>query len=465
MTGQSFSPNAEDSEAVDLLILGAGQAGCAAALRASELGLKTAIVEQRLAGPGGAFVHEDGLPFSALWSFANRRGAAKRSVDLSSINLSDVVANGSDTKLQALLRQGDIRFYEGRGYLSSSRSAVVLNPESGDELHSIAARNILVATGSVVLPRDGFEPDARYLVMGSELLFRSELPDSLVILGEGPQACNVALLFAKLGAEVTMVSDSPRLLPQADAAVSDFVERELDALGCRLLLDDGFAGAEVLEESDEVVVTTGNAEEIIADCVADCGERLPASRRLGLKKLNVQLSPDDGGVVVDRNLETHTPQIFAAGGVVGGDVGPEQARLEGLFVAEYVAGEKGVLPPDRFSCGSMAVAAWMGLSEEEARNRNGEIGVGYASFDENLAAVLDEDTGGFVKVIADRGTGEILGVHVAGSCANEIIAAATLAMRLEYTVGDLARMGAPMPSRMEALEAAAAAVSTRRRSG
>ena len=478
MTGQSFSSGAEDNQLVDLLILGGGQAGCADALRASELGLKTAIVEQRPAGPGGAFVHEDGLPFAVLWSFAKRwsnspvaeaakerRGVAKRSVDLSSIQLSDVVAKGSEAKRQALLRQGDIRFYEGRAYLSSSGSAVVLDPESGDELHSIAARNILVATGSVALPRDGFEPDGRCLVMGSELLFRSELPHSLIILGEGQRACNLSLLFAQLGTEVTLLSDSPRLLPQADAAVSDFVERELDALGCRLLLDDSFAGAEVLEDSDEVVVTTGNGDEIIAICAADCGERLPASRRLGLKKLNVQLSPDDGGVVVDRNMETHTPHIFAAGGVLGGPVGPEQARLEGQYVAERVAGERGAVAPDRLPCGSMAVAAWVGLGEEEARSRNTEIGVGYASFDENLAAMLREDAAGFVKVVADRGTGEILGVHVSGSCANEIIGAATLAMRLEYTVSDLARMGAPMPSHMEALESAAAAVSTRRRSG
>ena len=465
MTGMSFSSDLEEDEAVDLLILGAGQAGCAAALRASELGLRCAIVEQRRAGPGGAFVHELGLPFAALWSFSKRRQAAKRSVDISSINLAEVVSNGSDSQRQALLRQGDIRYYEGRGYLSSSGMAVVLNPETGDELHQIVARNILVATGSVALPRDGFEPDGRRLLMGGELLFRSELPDSLVIVGEGPQACNMALIFAKAGTEVTVLSDSSRLLPQADAAVSDYVERELDALGCRLLLDDGFAGAEVLDDSDEVVVTIGNAEEIIAGCVADCGERLPASGRLGLKKLNVQLSADDGGVVVDRHMETHAPHVFASGGVVGGEAAPEQSRLEGQFVAEYVGGEKGISPPDRFSCGSMAVAAWVGLSEEEARNRNVEVGVGYASFDENLAAVLDEDASGFVKVIADRSTGEILGVHVAGSCAGEIIGAATLAMRLEYTVADLARMGAPMPSRMEALEAAAAAVSTRRRSG
>ncbi len=474
MTGQPY----EENDAVDLLIIGAGQAGCAAALRASELGLKTAIVEQRLAGPGGAFVHEDGLPFGVLWSFAKKSrdgqtaesesggGAASgRSVDLSTIHLSDVVAKGSEAKRQSLLRQGEVRFYEGRGYLASTGSVVVLHPETGDELHGIDARNILVSTGSIAVPRDGFEPEGRALLMGTELLFRSELPDSLVILGEGRRACNMALLFAQLGSRVTVLSDSPRLLPEADAAVSDFVERELDALGCRLLLDESFAGAEVIEESGEVVVTTGNGEEIFSLCAADCGEKHPASRRLGLKKLNVQLSPDDGGVTVDRNLQTHTPHIFAAGSVLGGGVPPEQARLEGVFVAEHVAGIKATLPPDHFPGGSMALAAWVGLSEEEARNRNGEVGIGYASFDENLSAVLEEDATGFVKVIADRGTGEILGVHVAGSSANEIVGAATLAMRFEYTVSDLARMGAPIPSRMEALEAAAAAVSTRRRSG
>ena len=248
--------------------------------------------------------------------------------------------------------------------------------------------------------------------------------------------------------------------------VADFVERRLDALGCQVVHDAPFVSAVVDENQLRTVVTLGDDQQLEASVVVNCFERLPAASRLGTRKLGLQFSPVDGGLMTDVMLETACRGVYAAGGVLTGAVPAEVARAQGIAVAERIAGVSG--PPTTVARAwqpaitTIPMAAWAGLSEEDARATGREISVGVASLDENTAAMLRHVTDGFVKIVVDRSTGEILGVHAAGYGATELVASAAMAMRLECTVDDLAEQVAPMPSLAKSLEAAARAAGPRR---
>lgn len=472
-------PRDPAGSAFDLVVVGGGQAGCAAALRASDLGLRVALVEKRVAGLGGAFVHEERLPFAVWWEAASLLEAWRRAqtlgvqageapqlvVEALAARRRGMIADFGRSARELLTMAG-VEVFAGRGYCAGPRTVMVLDPDTGDELETLDARNMLVATGTRPGPVEGFERDGRLLLAAADALALDSLPHSMICVGSGPEACNLALLFSILGCRVTLLSDAARLLPGADAAVSDFVERRLESLGCPVAQDCGFALAEAHHHSGHVVVTTTDGEELEADCAVCCAGRVPASGRLGLRKLGVQSSPVDGGVMVDAGLETACPGVFAAGGVLEGGAAAETARAQGILVSERIAGVReatrgGVSATSGIT--SMALAAWVGLSEEDARASGVEISVGVAPLEENTAAILRNETDGFVKVVADRATGEILGVHFAGAGATEAVATAALAMRQELTVDDLGDQAAPMPSLAKALEVAARAAGTRRR--
>lgn len=471
--------NSSDS-AYDLVVVGGGQAGCAAALRASDLGLRVALVEKRHAGLGGAFVHEERLPFAVWWEAASLLEAWRRAqtlgvqagdapqlvVEALAERRRSMIADFARSSRELLTMAG-VEVFAGRAYCAGPRTVMVLDPDTGDELESLDARHVLVATGTRPQPLEGFERDGRLLLGTADALALESVPRSMICVGSGPEACNLALLFSILGCRVTLLSDAARLLPGADAAVSDFVERRLESLGCPVVQDCSFAQAEAHHHSGHVLVTTSDGEDLEADCAVCCAGRVPATGRLGLRKLGVQSSPVDGGVLVDAGLETACAGVFAAGGVLEGGAAAGTARAQGITAAERIAGvrEPGRGGPSTTLAAitTMALAAWVGLGEEDARASGVEISVGVAPLEENTAAILRNDTDGFVKVVADRATGEILGVHFAGAGATEAVATAALAMRQELTVDDLADQAAPMPSLAKALEVAARAAGTRRR--
>jgi len=453
--------------AYDLAVIGAGPGGYVAAIRAAQLGMQVAVVEaDRL---GGVCLNWGCIPSKALLTGAElvenltRHGetfgvtASGLTLDYGKlIDHSRKTADRLAKGVESLFKKNKITWIRGRGRLAGPRAVDV---EGGAR---VEARQVLLATGSTEWVPPGVTVDGERVLTSREALASKRRPDRLVIVGAGAVGVEFAYVYAMYGAKVTVLEMASQMLPGADPDLAEVLQREFRRKGIEVRLGARFEGAKTNGDGVRVTLTSEKgAEEIAADQLLIAIGRRPLSEELGLEAAGVNLG-NRGFVEVDERSRTALPSVLAIGDLVGGPLLAHKASEEGIAAVEFLAGQR-TLPLDHGTIPSCIYAqpqvAWVGLTEAQARDRYGEdLRVGRFPFTASGKALAAAHPAGFVKILAEPRYAEIVGAHIVGYGATELVAEIGLAMTLEATTSEIAATCHAHPTLSEAiLEAALAA--------
>ncbi len=453
----------------DLTVIGSGPGGYVAAIRAGQLGLKTAVVETAPL-PGGTCLHWGCIPTKALLHaaevletsrHAGRFGVkmAAGELDIEGLHKYKDKAVMSNTKgVEYLFKKGGITLVPGRGRLSGPGKVAVAQP--GGTTKTLETKFTIVATGSVIRGLPGVEFDGKQIINSDHALGFKKVPASLIVLGAGAVGVEFASIFATFGAKVTIVELLPRLIPIEDASLGAELERAFKKRG--LNVHTGTKVEKVVREKDRVTVTAskdGKPVQLEAEVLLVAVGRRPLTEDLGLEALGVKL--DRGFVEVDGFMRTAAPGIWAIGDIVKTQALAHVASHEGIVAVEDAAGkEPHPIDYDRVpSCTYCdPEVASIGLTEDEAKKRGYDVVVGQFPFSAIAKAKILEDLRGFVKIVAEKKYDQVLGVHIIGAHATELISEATAALNLEATAASLFQAVHAHPTLAEAMGEAALAV-------
>ncbi len=467
----------------DLVVIGTGPGGYVCAIRAAQLGLKTAVVEKR-ATFGGACLNVGCIPSKALLHASHMFGEAAHGlaslgvvVAPPRLDLAAMMKHKDDTVaanvngVAFLLKKNKVDAFIGAGRLlppSVGPHQVEVAAADGSK-RLLSTKNVVVATGSTVAPlRDAagkpIEIDEKIVLSSTGALELPKVPENLVIVGAGVIGLELGSVWRRLGAKVTVIEFLDRLLPGFDLEIGARFQKILEKQGFVFRLKTKVtrvtqtgAGATVSFASVD-----GSGEGAIgADAVLIATGRVPYTEGLGLVDAGVVL--ERGRVVIDESFATNVAGVYAIGDVVRGPMLAHKAEEEGIAVAETLAGQHGhvdygVIPAVVYT---MPEIASVGLTEEEARAKHGAVSVGKFPFTASGRARAMRETDGFVKIIADAATDRVLGVHILGSGAGELIAEACVLMAFSGSAEDLARICHAHPTLSEAVKEAALAVDKR----
>jgi dihydrolipoamide dehydrogenase len=459
------------AHAYDLVVVGAGTGGYVAAIRAAQLGLKTAVVERQKA-LGGTCLIWGCIPTKALLEHAHAYKIVQQSkewgivlggapaLDIAQVHArKDKIVTGLTRGIEFLFKKNGITWIKGTArLLGGGRIAV-----SGDAPQELEAKEVIVATGSQARSVPGVEIDRRRIITSDEAIHLKEVPASMVILGSGAVGVEFASIFHRFGTKVTIVELLPRLVPLEDEAISAELQKAFRKQGIVTHTGTTVTSARATGEGVELEAqgAGGKAQSFKADYLLVATGRGPVTEGLGAE--DVGLAMDRGYLVVDDEYRTNVPGISAIGDVitVGGAPHPQLAHVssaEGILVAERLAGEE-VRPInyDHVPAGTYCdpEIGSVGLTEARARERGVDVRVGTFPFSALGRARMANETDGFVKIVADRKYDEVLGVHIIGPRATELVAEAVLALRLECTVEELVRTIHAHPTMSEAVGEAA----------
>jgi dihydrolipoamide dehydrogenase len=460
----------------DVVVIGSGTGGYVAAIRAAQLGLRTAVVE-RAPTLGGTCLNWGCIPTKALLEHAHALkiaqawkdwgltiGEAAIGLDMAQVQArKDKIVKGLTGGIELLFKKNKIDWIKGTGRLLGKGKVEI----TGGEAQMLSAsREIIVATGSQPRSVPGIEIDRKRIITSDEAIGLKDIPKSIVILGSGAVGVEFASIFRRFGGEVTIVELLPRLVPVEDEAVSAELEKSFKRQGIKVLTGTkvtsakpGQTGVEVLAQTPDGTSTMLNAEYLLV-----ATGRGPVTAGLGAEEAGLRL--ERGYVHVNERFETGVPGISAIGDVITFDKPghPQLAHLssaEGVALAERIAGHD-YRPinydqvPGCTYCDPEIGS--VGLTEREARERGYDVRIGTFKFGVLARARIANEIEGFVKIVAERKYDEILGVHMIGPRATELVAEATLALRLECTVEELIRTIHAHPTMSEAVGEAAHAV-------
>ncbi|WP_454279236.1 dihydrolipoyl dehydrogenase [Sphingomonas sp. Marseille-Q8236] len=451
----------------DVLVIGAGPGGYVAAIRAAQLGLKTACAESR-ATLGGTCLNVGCIPSKALlhaselFEEASHGALAKFGVEIegAKLNLDQMHAEKAKAVgeltggIEYLFKKNKVTWLKGKAAFQDSSTVTV-----GDQ--TVTARDIVIATGSVVTPLPGVAIDQKVVVDSTGALALPKVPEHLVVIGGGVIGLELGSVWRRLGAKVTVVEYLDQILPGFDGEVRKESAKLFKKQGMELKTSTKVTGVTV--EGDRATVsvepaTGGAAETLSADAVLVAIGRKPNIDGLNLEAAGVKLT-DRGQVAIDHDFATNVDGIWAIGDVAPGLMLAHKAEDEGVAVAENIAGQTGIVNHDVIPSVvyTMPEIAGVGLSEEAAKEK-GEVKVGKFPFMANSRAKTNRDTDGFVKVIADAKTDRVLGVWIISSLAGTMIAQAAQAMEFGATSEDIAYTCHAHPTHAEALKEAAMAV-------
>jgi dihydrolipoamide dehydrogenase len=453
----------------DVLVIGSGPGGYVAAIRAAQLGLKTACVESRET-LGGTCLNVGCIPSKALlhaselYEEAHSGALKKFGIDITgaTLNLDQMHAEKAKavTELTGgiafLFKKNKVDWLKGRAAFASANSVTI-----GDQ--TITAKNIIIATGSSVTPLPGVEVDndAGIIVDSTGALALPKVPEHLVVIGGGVIGLELGSVWKRLGAKVTVVEYLDQILPGMDEEVRAESAKLFKKQGFELKTGTKVTGATAANGKATLTVEPakgGASETLEADAVLVAIGRRPNVDGLALDKAGLSLN-QRGQIDTDHDFRTTVPGIWAIGDVIPGPMLAHKAEDEGIACAENIAGQTGivnhaVIPSVVYT---MPEIAGVGLTEEQAREK-GEIKVGKFPFMANSRAKTNRDTDGFVKVIADAKSDRVLGVWIISSLAGTLIAEAALAMEFGATSEDIAYTCHAHPTHAEALKEAAMAV-------
>ena len=459
------------TEQFDVTIIGSGPGGYVAAIRAAQLGLKTAIVEKdkRL---GGTCTLRGCIPTKQLLMSAHvyeqMQHAADFGVEASGIQLAfenvqkrkDKVVMKNSKGIEYLMKKNKITTFSGTGKLALPGTVEVSTADGKKE--TLNTKTIILATGSVVRPIPGFETDGGHVVNSDHILELKEIPKSLIVLGAGAVGVEFASVYSRFGADTTIVELMPRLVPLEDEEVSKELEKSFRKRGIKSQADTKL---EKLEKTANGVVVTGKTSKgeevkLEAEMLLVAVGRMPYTEGLGLEGTKIKV--EKGFVQVDEFQQTGEKGVYAIGDVVPTPLLAHLASKEGIVAVEHIAGHKDVRPinlrlvPNCTYCDPEVAS--VGLTEAKAREMGYDVKLGKFPFSASGKARILGEEEGFVKIVSETKYDEILGVHIIGPHATELIAEACVAMQLESTADELGRTMHAHPTVSEAIMEAAEGV-------
>jgi dihydrolipoamide dehydrogenase len=466
----------------DVIVIGAGTGGYVAAIRAAQLGLKTAVVEKQKA-LGGTCLLWGCIPTKALLEHAHAlkivqhakdwgvtigpstsSGQASVGIDMNQVQTrKDRIVTGLTKGVEFLFKKHKIDWIKGTARLTGRGGVDVFE---GEKQTLGARKEIIVATGSTPRSVPGIEIDRKRIITSDEAINLREVPKSIAIMGSGAVGVEFASIFRRFGSDVTIVELLPRLVPIEDDAVSAELEKSFKKQGITSHTGAKVTGARANADSVDIDVQLagGSRQTLRADYLLVATGRGPVTT--GLNAEGVGLQMEKGYIKVDAQYKTNVPGISAIGDVItlGGPGHPQLAHVssaEGIIAAERIAGQE-TRPlnydhvPGCTYCDPEIGS--VGLTEREAKERGYDVRIGTFPFGVLGRAKMAGETDGFVKIVADKKYDELLGVHMIGLRSTELVAEATVALRLESTVEELIRTIHAHPTMAEAIGEAAHAV-------
>ena len=466
------------AEMFDLAIVGAGPGGYVAAIRAAQLGLKVACIERRpnkaLGGtclnvgciPSKALLDSSEMYDIALHKFAKHGIKVKEvSLDLAEMmNRKNDVVKSLTSGIGMLFKKNKVTAYFGTGKLAGG-NRVDVTAEDG-AVSQLEAKSILLATGSESTELPFLKFDGQSIVSSTESLMFDAVPKHLIIVGGGYIGLELGSVWRRLGAEVTVLEFLPRILTICDGEVAANVHKILTKQGFQIHLETKVTGATIKPDKQVVVTATakdGTALTFTGDKVLVAVGRRPFTAGLGLAEAGITSDAKTGKIPVDQQFRTNVPGIYAIGDLIDGPMLAHKASEEGVAFAEMLAGHK---PHLNYDCLPSAIYIWpevasVGLTEEQVQATGREPKTGYKvgkfPFVASGRAKAMDDTDGFVKIITDAKSDRILGVHILGPRASDLIAEAVAVMEYKGSAEDIARMVHGHPSLTESVGEAARA--------
>ena len=462
------------SEQFDLLVIGGGPGGYVCAIRAAQLGLKTGCIESR-GTLGGTCLNVGCIPSKSLLNLSDMYKKAQKDynnlgieVGEVKLNLKKIMMNKSKsvqvlTKgVEFLFKKNKVTYIKGKGVLFSKNDVVVY--ENGKKT-SYKSKNIVIATGSSSSSVPGIEINEKNIISSTGAISLEKVPKNLVVIGGGYIGLEMGSVWSRLGSEVTVIEYLDHIIPGMDREVSKEFQKILTKQGIKFLLNNKVT--KVKDENNKVTVefsdNSTKAKNIIeCEKVLVSVGRKPYTDGLNLSKIGIN-KDKKGRIDIDKEFRTSVKNIFAIGDVIKGPMLAHKAEEEGIAVAEILAGQSGhvnydVIPGVIYT--SPEVAA-VGKTEEELKKLNISYKIGKFPFMANSRAKVNNETEGFVKILADSKTDKVLGVHIIGPHSGDMIAEMAIAMEFGASAEDIARTCHAHPTHTEAIKEAALAVEKR----
>ncbi len=459
----------------DLVVIGGGPGGYVAAIRAAQLGLNTACVEGRGA-LGGTCLNVGCIPSKAMLQSSEKFAEAKKHFAAHGIKVGGLELDldamlgrknkvvGDLTKgIEFLFKKNKVDYLKGWGSIPKGGQVAVKLADGGET--TLQADKILIATGSESTPLPGVETDEKQVVTSTGALELAAVPQKMVVIGAGVIGLELGSVWSRLGAEVTVVEFLDRILPGMDNEIAKQTQRVLAKQGLKFQLGQKVTGADRGESGVTLTVEPvkgGDAKEIVADVVLVSIGRRPFTEGLGLAELGVAMD-NRGFIQVNEKFETSQPGVFAIGDCINGPMLAHKAEEDGVAAVECMAGQAGHVDYDLVPG---VVYTWpevaaVGKTEEQLKEAGVEYKVGKFPFAANSRARANADTDGLVKILADKRTDKVLGVHILGPLAGDLLAEAVLAMEFGASAEDIARTCHAHPGMGEAVKEAAMAANGR----
>ncbi len=460
----------------DVVIIGSGPGGYVAAIRCAQVGLKTALIE-KYASLGGTCLNVGCIPSKALLDSSEHFHNAQHTftehgIDIKGgvkVNLAQMIKRKQDVVDQTvnginfLMKKNKIDVYTGHGSFVDNKTISIAKPDGFTE--QITAKNTIIATGSKPASLPFIQIDKKRVITSTEALKLEEVPKHMIIIGGGVIGLELGSVYARLGAKVSVVEFMDSIIPTMDRTMGKELQKSLKKIGFEFYLSHKVK--EVTAKGKTVTVKADNSkgEELVleGDYVLVAVGRKPYTDSLGLDKAGVKLD-ERGRVEVDAHLQTNVPGIYAIGDVIKGAMLAHKAEEEGVFVAETIAGQK---PHINYNLIPGVVYTWpevasVGQTEEQLKEQNRAYKVGSFPFKASGRARASMDVDGLVKVLADKETDEILGVHMIGPRCADMIAEAVVAMEFRASAEDIGRISHAHPTFTESFKEAALDATSKR---
>jgi len=464
------------TDAYDVVVIGGGPGGYVAAIRAAQLGLKTACVEKR-GSLGGTCLNIGCIPSKALLQSSEKYEEAKHALAVHGVKLEgvsldlpammarkDKVVSENTRGVEFLFKKNKVEYVKGAArFVAANRLAIT--PIDGGTARELEAKSIIIATGSDVVALPGVEIDEKTIVSSTGALSLTAPSKRLLVIGAGVIGLELGSVWQRLGAELEVIEYLDRILPGLDGETAKQFQRLMQKRGTKFQLSSKVIKAQVTKGGVTVTVEPaagGEATTMEADIVLVAIGRRPVTAGLGLAEVGVALD-QRGRVEIDAHFATNVPGIYAIGDVVRGLMLAHKAEDEGIACAEIIAGKAGhvnydVIPGVVYTTPEVSS---VGKTEEELKQAGVPYNSGKFPFTANGRSKVNQTTDGFVKVLADAKTDRVLGVHIIGIEAGEMIHEAAVLMEFGGAAEDLARTCHAHPTRSEAIKEAALAVGKR----
>lgn len=456
----------------DVAVIGGGPGGYVAAIKAGQLGLKTCCIEKR-ESLGGTCLNVGCIPSKALLNISHKYEESTKhfadfglkvsgvSVDWAAVQKKKSTIVTSLTKgIEMLFGKNKVEYVKGYAKLTGKNTIEVDGPDG--KKRTVNAKNIIIATGSEPTPFPGIPFDEKLIVSSTGALSLASIPKKLIVVGGGVIGLELGSVYSRFGSEVTVVEFLDRIVPGADTEIGTNFSRLLTKQGLKIMTKTKVLSGKAVGNGVEVVVQPvagGKEQTLTGDVLLVATGRRAFTEKLGLKELGINVDKA-GRVEINSHFQTNVPGIFAIGDVVAGPMLAHKSEEEGIACVEHIAGKGGhvnynAIPGVIYTHPEVA---WVGKTEEQLKEEKVAYNKGYFPFVANSRAKANAEPDGTIKVLSDKTTDRILGVHVLGPNAGEMIAEAVLAIEYGASSEDIARTCHAHPTLSEALKEACMAV-------